>query len=195
MSGIEILSTGRQYLVGHPRFLASQHSNTVRGEGSIRQRIVPIGYSAGAADRYPPRPTDGQICARVEVEVWEPWTGSVSGARTVTTPTTAPIDSVRLSAGFDRWPLGGPPVSVWVGGLPDLDDVTVRISDVATDLVLVLFRRRQELRTPCAPFGVHGVDVRDPDVEEAADAVGVAGVSRVTVGLSSVGPPPTLMMM
>src|SRR6478735_8481908 len=113
-------------------------------------------------------------CAQVEVEVWEPWTGSVSVARTGTSPTPAPIDSVRLSAGVDRWPLGGPPVSVWVGGLPDLDDVAVRISDVATDLVLVLFRRRQELRAPGAPFGVHGVDVRDPDIEEAADPVGVA---------------------
>ena len=52
--------------------------------------------------------------------------------------------------------------------------MTVGIPDVATDLVLVLLRRRQELSTPGAPFGVHRVDVRDPDIEEAADPVGVA---------------------
>src|SRR5208283_2790867 len=82
--------------------------------------------------------------------------------------------SVGLPAGVDRWPVGGPPVSLWVRGLPDLDDVTVGISEVATDLVLVLLRRRQELRAPGAPFGVHGVDVSDPDIEKAADPIGVA---------------------
>src|SRR5579871_6273360 len=60
-----------------------------------------------------------------------------------------------------------------VGRLPDLDDVTIGVSDVATDLIRVLLWRRQELRTPGAPFGVHGVDVDDPDIEEAADPVGV----------------------
>src|SRR6202451_1427492 len=52
--------------------------------------------------------------------------------------------------------------------------MTVGIADVAALLVLVLFRRGQELRTAGAPFGVHGVDVFDPDVEEAADPVGIA---------------------
>src|SRR5271169_7064603 len=52
--------------------------------------------------------------------------------------------------------------------------VTVGITDVAALLVLVLFRRRQELSTPGAPFGVHGLDVFDPDIEEAADPVGIA---------------------
>jgi hypothetical protein len=74
----------------------------------------------------------------------------------------------------DRWPVGGPPVSPWVGGLPDLDDVIVGISDVATDLVLVLLRRRQELRAPRAPSGVRGVDICDPDIEKAPDPVVVA---------------------
>jgi hypothetical protein len=58
--------------------------------------------------------------------------------------------------------------------LPDLDDVAVGISDVATDLLRVLLRRRQELRAPGAPFGIHRVDVGDPDIEEAADPVGIA---------------------
>jgi hypothetical protein len=58
--------------------------------------------------------------------------------------------------------------------LPHFDQVTVGIADVAALLVLVLFRRGQELSTPGAPFGVHRVDVFDPDVEEAADPVGIA---------------------
>jgi hypothetical protein len=58
--------------------------------------------------------------------------------------------------------------------LTHFDQMTVGIADVATDLVLVLLRRRQELRTTGAPFGVHGLDVLDPDVEEAAHGVVVA---------------------
>src|SRR5271156_4190688 len=90
------------------------------------------------------------------------------------TPVRRRQGSAGLAAEVDGRPVGGPPVSFRVGGLPDLDDVTVGITDVATDLVLVLLRRRQELRAPGAPFGVHGVDVGDPDIEEAADPVGVA---------------------
>ena len=99
--------------------------------------------------------------------------------------------SVGLPAGVDRWPVGGPPVSLRVDGLPDLDDVTVRISDVAADLVLVLLRRRQELRALGAPFGVHCADVCDPDIEEAADPVGVGwrlkGDRGLVVGGASAG--------
>jgi hypothetical protein len=68
--------------------------------------------------------------------------------------------------------------------------MTVGIADVATLLVLVLFRRRQELSTPGAPFGVHGIDVFDPDIEEAADPVGIAwrlqGDRRLVVGRSQI---------
>jgi len=82
--------------------------------------------------------------------------------------------SVGLPTGVDRWPVGGPPVSLRISGLPHLDDVAVGISDVATDLVLVLLRRCQELRAPGAPFSVRGVDVFDPDIEETTDPVRVA---------------------
>jgi hypothetical protein len=71
--------------------------------------------------------------------------------------------------------------------------MTVGIADVAALLVRVLFRRRQELSTPGAPFGVHGIDVFDPDIEEAADPVEITRRLQMTVGLSSVGPPPELM--
>src|SRR5215469_18703685 len=67
--------------------------------------------------------------------------------------------------------------------------MTIGIADVAALLVLVLFRRRQELSTPGAPFGVHGLDVFDPDIEEAADPAGIAwrlqGDRRLVVGRAS----------
>src|SRR6202050_4502200 len=52
--------------------------------------------------------------------------------------------------------------------------MTVGSAGVATDLVLVPLRRRQKSSTTGAPFGVHGLDVFDPDIEEAADPVEVA---------------------
>ena len=64
--------------------------------------------------------------------------------------------------------------------------MTVGIADVAALLVLVLLRRRQELSTPGAPLRIHRVDVFDPDIEEAADPVGIArrlqGDRRLVVG-------------
>jgi hypothetical protein len=69
------------------------------------------------------------------------------------------------------------------------DQMTVGIADVATDLALVLFRRRQELSTPSAPFGVHGLDIFDPDIEEADDSVRIAwrfqSDRRLVVGRAS----------
>ena len=70
--------------------------------------------------------------------------------------------------------MSGRPVPFWVRGLSDFDDVSVGIAHVAADLVLVLFRLCQEFSTPCAPLGVHGRDVFDPDIQEAADPVGIA---------------------
>jgi hypothetical protein len=71
-----------------------------------------------------------------------------------------------------RWPCSTATARApvpWVCGLADFDQMTVGIADVTTDLVLVLFGRRQEVRTLGAPFGVDGLDVFDPDIEEAAD--------------------------
>src|SRR2546421_4616846 len=59
------------------------------------------------------------------------------------------------------------------GRLAYLDQVAVRIPDIAADLILMLFRRSEELGPTRAPLGVDGLDVRDPDVEEAADPIGV----------------------
>jgi hypothetical protein len=75
--------------------------------------------------------------------------------------------------------------------LPHFDQIAVGIADVAANLVLVLFRRRQELSTPGAPFGVHGLDVFDPDIEEAADPVRIAwrlqGDRGLVVGRAAAG--------
>src|SRR5215469_1121007 len=60
------------------------------------------------------------------------------------------------------------------GGLAYLDQVPVGVTYVAADLGLVLFRWREELGASRAPLRVHSVDVRDPDVEEAAGQVRVA---------------------
>src|SRR5438128_11953307 len=60
------------------------------------------------------------------------------------------------------------------GRLAYLDQVTVRIPDVAADLGLVLLGRGEEPGPARTPLGVGRLDVRDPDVEEAADPVGVA---------------------
>ena len=61
-----------------------------------------------------------------------------------------------------------------VSGLTYFDQMTVGVADVTTDLVLVLFGRRQEIRTTSAPLGVHGRDVFDPDIEKAAYPVAIA---------------------
>jgi DNA-binding MarR family transcriptional regulator len=101
-------------------------------------------------------------------------------------PASQPPASRLLFGGRIRWPVSGHPVAVRVRGLPDLDQITVGIADVAADFVLVVFRRREELSAPCAPFGVHGLDVPDPYIDEAADPVGIArrlqGDRRLVVG-------------
>jgi hypothetical protein len=60
------------------------------------------------------------------------------------------------------------------GGLAYLDQVAIGVAHVAADLGLVLFRWREELTASRAPLAVHSLDVRDPDVEEAAGPVRIA---------------------
>src|SRR6266511_1773671 len=97
----------------------------------------------------------------------------------------------RSSLRLARWPLIGEPISPRVRRLSHFDQVTIGITEVATDLVLVLLRGRQELSTPRAPFGVHRLHVLDPDVDEAAHPIWVAGHLqgdlRLVVGRPSAG--------
>jgi hypothetical protein len=98
---------------------------------------------------------------------------------------------VRLPAGRTRRPVSRRPVPLRVRGLPHFDQMTVGIADVAALLVLVLFRRRQELSTPGAPLGVHGLDVFDPDIKKAADPIGITrrlqDDRRLVVGRAAAG--------
>jgi len=55
--------------------------------------------------------------------------------------------------------------------LPDFDEIAIGVAHVTADLRLVLLWRREELGTSRAPFRVDGLDIRDPDVQEAARAV------------------------
>src|SRR5919204_1467208 len=74
---------------------------------------------------------------------------------------------------FTRWsnaPLGR---SVHPGCLPDLDQVAVRVAEVAPDLGGALLWRGEELGSASGPFLVDRLDVRDADVQEGAHAIGV----------------------
>ncbi len=71
----------------------------------------------------------------------------------------------RESAGRLSSFLAGPRVER-ACGLADLDQMAVRVADVAADLVLVLLGRREELSPARAPFGVHGLDIGHADVEK-----------------------------
>ena len=91
----------------------------------------------------------------------------------------------------NRQQISGKLISQWVCGLPHFDQVTIGIADVAAGLVRVPFRRRQELSTAGTPFGVHGLDVFDPEIEEAADPVQIPrrlqGDRRLVVGRPATG--------
>src|SRR5918994_2253725 len=56
------------------------------------------------------------------------------------------------------------------GGLSDLDQVPVGVTQVAADLAAEVLGWSDEDRTARAPLVVDGLDVRNPDVQEAAGA-------------------------
>ena len=68
--------------------------------------------------------------------------------------------SSARSTGVDAW------------SAPDLDQVAVGVAHVAADLGLMVLRWRQELVALGGPLDPDGLDVGDPDVEEAADPIG-----------------------
>jgi len=83
-----------------------------------------------------------------------------------------------------------------LGVLPDLDDVAVGIAHVTAPFAAVIVERLgEEVGALGGPFPVAGTDVGDAEIQEAAHAVWVGGVSRNTSGLSGVGPPPELRMI
>src|ERR1700722_17548687 len=60
-----------------------------------------------------------------------------------------------------------------LGALPNLDDVAVGIANVAARLTVLRYRLRDELCTSTLPQVVASSNVRNADVHEAADLVGV----------------------
>src|SRR5690348_7416144 len=81
------------------------------------------------------------------------------------------------------------------GGLADLDQVTVGIAHVAADLGSVDLGLRQKRCAAFTPGVVAGTNIRNANVHEARGSSGLSGVCNVTVGLSSVGPPPTFTII
>ena len=74
--------------------------------------------------------------------------------------------------------------------MADFDDVAVGIAHVATPFpAVVVARLGEEDRSFGAPVLVAGPDVGDAQVEKAGEPVQIGGVSRMTSGLSGVGPP------
>src|SRR5579871_3550593 len=65
-----------------------------------------------------------------------------------------------------------------IGTLSDLDNVTVRIADVAANLAVFGNRRRDELSSPAFPEFVAGLDVRDANIHKAVDVVRVGDAKR-----------------
>src|SRR5690349_14137539 len=84
------------------------------------------------------------------------------------------------------------PVGPWFAPLRSDDR---RIADIAPLLVLVLFRRRQELSTPALHSAYTASMSLTRILRKLLTRSGSRGVSRMTVGLSSVGPPPELMTL
>src|SRR5882762_3271140 len=59
--------------------------------------------------------------------------------------------------------------------LPDFDEVAVRVAEVAAGFLPAVDWGCEEVGATLAPGLVGGLDVCDADVQEAADAIGIAG--------------------
>ena len=83
----------------------------------------------------------------------------------------------------------GRPVPLWVRGLPHFDQMTVGDRGCSNGSRTGGVSARQELSTRALQIGVQGLDVFDPDIEEAADPVAIAwrleGDRRLGVGRAS----------
>src|ERR1700722_171191 len=65
-----------------------------------------------------------------------------------------------------------------IGALPDLDDVTVRIANIAPDLAVLGNRRRQKLGAPGFPQFVARLNIRNPKIHKAVDVIRVRRAER-----------------
>lgn len=65
-----------------------------------------------------------------------------------------------------------------IGALSDLDDIAIRIADVASDLAVLGDRRRDELGSPTLPQFVTCLNIRDTDIHKAIDLVWIGNTER-----------------
>ena len=65
-----------------------------------------------------------------------------------------------------------------VGALSDLDDITVRITDVAADLDVLGDWRRDELRSSTLPKLITRLNIRNPEIQKAVDVIRVGNAER-----------------
>ena len=78
--------------------------------------------------------------------------------------------------------------------LPNLDNVAVRIADVAARLPNLVHRLRDKLRSSSSPEFITALNIRNTNIQEAADQIRFGGDAERYRRLVRVGPPPTLIM-
>src|SRR5579872_3277651 len=64
------------------------------------------------------------------------------------------------------------------GALADLDDVAIRIADVAANLAVLGDRRSEELSSPAFPQLIASLNIRDAEIHEAGDVIRVRDTER-----------------
>jgi len=65
-----------------------------------------------------------------------------------------------------------------VGALSDFNDVAVRIADVAANLAVLGYGRRDELGSPALPQLIARLDIRDAKIHKAVDVIRVGDAER-----------------
>src|ERR1700688_1173487 len=65
-----------------------------------------------------------------------------------------------------------------LGALSDLDNVTVRVADVAANLAVLGNRRREELGSPAFPQFVARLNIRNAEIHKAVDVIRVGHAER-----------------
>src|SRR5580700_1416587 len=65
-----------------------------------------------------------------------------------------------------------------LGALSDLDDIAVRVADVAADLAVLGNRRREELGSPAFPQFVARLNVRNAEIHKAVDVIRIRDAER-----------------
>jgi hypothetical protein len=73
---------------------------------------------------------------------------------------------------------GRPLTVLELGALSDLDNVTVRIADVASNLAVLGYWLRDELGSSTFPQFIARLDIRNADIHKAVDLIRVGDAER-----------------